>query len=383
MIYGLLAFLIYKKIMGQKFNVDLQTKRIITIFSIYIFFGLLSLLYGTDGYDMPTGFQAVKTDLIDCFFMFLIYLYFVRKAEDAKNMLIAFSIILTIFCCMTIYESIFQSVHLFGFDTDGNRPNGPIGEPNQTAAILAGLLPLIASFAMQGKAKTKIFFSTAFVVVLGTLFLTGSRGGMIAAVITLFVYALMISGSLRMEKKLKIAMILPILLIAVWVVIPEYYKDLVASRFSFAESKSIDWKQASAGRTMIWEYGLKMWNEDPFFGQGWSAFTNIHKIATHNIYLDLSISLGIFGLSIFLLMIGCILAIFWRSYAKQKNRETKILFAGLFCLTLGIFAALSFVNLYKAWLIVWAMLATGVRLSIEINRLAKNKVVIERGKPNE
>ena len=105
--------------------------------------------------------------------------------------------------------------------------------------------------------------------------------------------------------------------------------------------------QANIGRSQIWLANLDMIKERPLTGWGFGNYkqfrepfyqrypkadTNAHA---HNNFLQTWVDAGLLGLATFLFLIGSILAVGWRAYARQATEPAKSLALGSWLGMLG------------------------------------------------
>jgi O-antigen ligase len=212
----------------------------------------------------------------------------------------------------------------------------------------------------------------SIVVVLAlALFLTQSRGGLLAlavvAVVTPF-----LAGPVRLRA---VAVILTIAAIGIG------YYALVAPPAAIQHVTSFS-AGGGTGREDLWRVAIEMWRNHPFVGVGTGNFTvvephyavrtiNLQRVdlvvdnpkVAHNTYLHVLTELGIVGFVAFIGMIGGTLLVAWRSIKeleRRGERRLEILARGLLIGTIGMLAAFVFITAQwekQLWLLLGICLA--------------------------
>jgi len=265
-----------------------------------------------------------------------------------------------------------SSSEQFGPYSDASRLSGGIGDPNELAAILIPAL-VVAAFllAVVTVPLMKWLLGSVVVVLAVALFLTQSRGGLLAlavvAVVTPF-----LAGPVRLRA---IAVILTIAAIGIG------YYSLVAPPAAIQHVTSFS-AGGGTGRTDLWRVAIEMWRDHPFAGIGTGNFTivepryavrtiNLQRVdlvvdnpkVAHNTYLHVLTELGIVGFVAFMGMVGGSLVVAWRSIKeleRRGERRLEILARGLLIGTIGMLAAFVFITAQwekQLWLLLGTCLA--------------------------
>lgn len=188
-------------------------------------------------------------------------------------------------------------------------------DPNYYAFTL--LVPLSICIQMimdQRKKIAKVFLWICFGVIVFSIIISGSRGGIFGVGIIYAVYLF------SMQKKISMGSILIIFGIIMSLFIPDLFYERWKTAF--------DAEQGGGGRLSIWLAGLEAIKKFWLFGAGLNNFPSAYDSiidqtpyfkgegrASHNIYLGLMVEVGIAGFA--LLVWG-----FWNHYqaAKIKSR---------------------------------------------------------------
>ncbi len=193
-----------------------------------------------------------------------------------------------------------------------------VNDPNNLAALL--LLPL--AFSMGNLLKTnhkglKAVYITCIVLISPIFLLTGSRGGLLSALIFLACYVLFSNKGNKFKTFISICAVIAILAI---VVIPMLPENIYARLFSADEYIGED--ATGSGRTEIWEITIReIVPENILIGVGAGCapvalieFFGYFK-GVHNIYLNMLCEYGLLGLPFFLIM----LFYKWREQYRLKQ----------------------------------------------------------------
>ena len=216
----------------------------------------------------------------------------------------------------------------------GGRFQGIFQNPNSIGLICAILLPLSLWHLLETKKKSALLL---FILMLLSLFLSGSRGSLQAALVSLgyFIYV-----RKKKDRPLVFFSFTSAILILFWAI-----ETWMKTHFmSYIRSESIP---ELGGRLGLWRAALDLIMQRPFFGYGFgvenkmvltSALFRIkgHLSYVHNSYLGMLIQLGVVGLIIFYLPLFILL--FKELSHKQRSDVFPLrlalrgsLMAGLIC----------------------------------------------------
>jgi len=174
-----------------------------------------------------------------------------------------------------------EHVGLFGTFSveDRVRYRGDLHDPNEVAlTISAGGIALLIGFAFRKRqAMWKIALAGAVAMTMATVWMTQSRGGLIAALLVPGVYIV---------RRFGWAMLAP--------------AAVVASPLLLLGGRSGE--AADLSTTMRYEAlesGLNMWHHSPVYGVGPRMFTEHHYLTAHNAYVLMLSELGFVGFFLF------------------------------------------------------------------------------------
>jgi O-antigen ligase len=255
-----------------------------------------------------------------------------------------------------------------------DRLSGRIGDPNELAAILVPALAFVVFGLVVFRAPLArwllIAYGTVFAV---ALFLTESRGGLVALAVLLLAVATL-SGSLR-------ARALGVVLIVVALGVGYY--SLVAPPQTLSRVTEFA-AGGGTGRLDLWGIALDMSSDHPVVGVGIGNFqveepayavrsvtllrpdlvVDTPKVV-HNTYLNVLAELGWVGLALFLLVVVGSLLHAWRAVkicARAGLEDPEMLARGVVVGTLGMLAAFMFISAQyekQLWLLLGLAAALG------------------------
>jgi O-antigen ligase len=218
---------------------------------------------------------------------------------------------------------------------------GPYVNHNHYAGLMEMLvpIPLVLSLTRLASTKARTAAAAAAAVMVGTIFLSGSRGGMLAIVAELVILAVLL---VKQKRGLRTAIGIGVFLAVVvalltWVGGGELTRRIATVGPSHSElSGDI--------RTYINRDGFRMFLKKPVLGWGLGTFpvvypqsrtfyTNFFVNQAHNDYLQLLVEMGLLG---FGAMVWFLLTLYIRSIKKMKNWTTEISGAVTLACVLGL-----------------------------------------------
>jgi O-antigen ligase len=265
---------------------------------------------------------------------------------------------------------------------DANRLAGQVGDANTFAAILVPALMISAFWAGITKSTlTRFALSAGAAVFAFALFLTGSRGGLVALGVC-FVATLFLAGPFRARA---IAVMTVVAALAVT------YYALLAPPQALARITHFA-AGGGAGRTDLWSVAIKMFGAHPVLGIGAGNFQIVEahyafgsidlprvdlvldtpKVA-HNTYLQVLTELGVVGFVAFMIVIAGTVWVAWRSVrvaSEAGDVELEALSRGILIGTLGMLAAIVFFTAHTEKEL-WLMLGVVLSLSTLASRTSR------------
>jgi O-antigen ligase len=225
-----------------------------------------------------------------------------------------------------------------------------IGNANETAAslVVGGTLAAALAFALRGKPVLRLLTTIAVPLCVFAVFLTLSRGGLVALGASL-VAAIVMAGRRR-------GVVLGVAAAAVLATV------IYFGAFAPAEARDrVLEVNGGTGRTDIWTVGWRMVEDQPLLGVGAGNFpvASIHYLlepgalmrtdfivdnpkVAHNTYLNVLAELGVVGLALFLAIIA--LPLWWAARAvgvaaRAGDRQLEILARAMVVVIVGLLAA--------------------------------------------
>lgn len=155
------------------------------------------------------------------------------------------------------------------------RSVGALSDPNDFAQFLLVTVPLLGLLWRSGKIGRNLIVVILSALLLFGIFLTHSRGGLVAFVILLLVFLRRRVGH-----------------IASAVITGGTFMAALALNFTGSRGLSID---SGIDRLAIWSDGLALFLHSPLFGVGFGQFTETNAQTAHNSFLLCFTELGLFG----------------------------------------------------------------------------------------
>ncbi len=278
-------------------------------------------------------FQGFLTQIHYVLLSFNCAFFFIKYPREKTQSLFYWLIACLLMVCFWAVSPYFLEVYIFHPLLYGNRVFGTLGNPNYLASFIIVVLPFYV-LAFNSKVKWRIpFFALGLILVLVTLFLTGTRSAWIASIIGfLFIGILKLLKS-RSWKVLFITSGIILLMMGGVIFQTKFAEKEGVFRRLSVESESLT---SLKTRMYLWESGFNLFLEKPIFGFGQDTIQNnidpylpdylkandvFFIDRTHSELIDIAVMLGLFGL---LSYIGFFLMIFVKSihyYFKNYSFE--------------------------------------------------------------
>lgn len=239
----------------------------------------------------------------------------------------------------------------------GFRPGFVTGDPNYFSLSAVACLPLAYNFIREGHAWwERAFCLVCFVWILIAVMLAASRGGF-AGLVAAFLCVVWLS-----RQRVRNLTLLGVLLIPLMLIMPS--SPLVRLLHpSYAD------EMGTSTRLELWTAGLRMIKESPLTGVGLGNFKpmvsryegsagELDKIA-HNTYIEFAAELGIPGLVVFLVILGCTFRSLQFVLRRAGPSTPQILVdaaQGIYAGLVGVAVAIFFVSAEKQkflWMLVF------------------------------
>ena len=281
---------------------DIYTKRVVRLdwyiafFVVWLAYKIITILWSAD-LTIPLLHFASQLGMVG----FLFILASTDVGERQRRMLLGgYFWGSAVFCLLSLafmepsgsYTQRFV-LTLFGFQTDPN---------NAAASALPAFALGIFSFIRVRRVPLRCMYGFIGAVAAYVVLMTGSRGGMLAAVASAAVL-LFFSQDLKIHQKLAAAVILVAGSILVLSLLPQ---DTYARLF-------LDDYTDGSGRTELWGVAWRAFLTNPILGIGWGAATSLNNgVATHNTLLSMFCEQGAFGTFFFVVPLVFVVVISFR-----------------------------------------------------------------------
>jgi len=253
----------------------------------------------------------------------------IKRGSHIRKLAVVFTMYGTAVALFALLQSITSNGKVYWMWTPefGGWIYGPYVNHNHYAGLMELLIPipLVASLTSFLQGRDKILAASAAALMAGTIFLSGSRGGMLALVVEIGVMI----GVLTLQKRgAKSGLILGAFLVILFGLIAWIGGGEIASRLGTIGSEARH--ELDGGmRLGIDRDGLRMFAHRPFLGWGLGTFpviypefrsfsTTFFVNEAHNDYVQLIAEMGIAG---FAVMIWFLVAFYRGAARKWKNWE--------------------------------------------------------------
>lgn len=202
---------------------------------------------------------------------------------------------------------------------------GVFGDPNDLGMLLIAFIPYMINklFYQTSSTVPRLFWLGSILIIAYTIFLTNSRGTMVALLVGLSAFYIIKKKSVW---SLGIALFFGMLVFAVG-----------PSRLSQITSGD----SSAMGRIYAWIEALGLFRRDPIFGVGADRFLEYHHVTTHNSFVLALAETGMFGfipyLSLFIISIYTAIKVSYQIEDKKVSVEIISLVSGLIGITAAIF----------------------------------------------
>ncbi|MBW3622864.1 MAG: O-antigen ligase family protein, partial [Armatimonadetes bacterium] len=174
---------------------------------------------------------------------------------------------------------------------------GIFSDPNDLAASVVGGMALALTRIATARSMAKLLYITLTLVMVWAIFLTSSRGGLLAL---LFVFgAYFWTFSTRKTLALVLA---GVVCVGFLVAAPSRMKDFDTE------------EQSANDRFQLWARGIEMVKNDPLMGVGYEQFTEYEELTAHNSFVLCFAELGLPGYFFWM-------GILYYGYRRRPERE--------------------------------------------------------------
>jgi O-antigen ligase len=265
------------------------------------------------------------------------------KGSQARTLAVVFSLYGAVLASFALIQGISSNGRLYWIRQPrmGGWIYGPYVNHNHYAGLMEMLvpIPLVLALTRLASSKTRAAAAAVAAVMVGTIFLSGSRGGMLAIFTELVILAVLL---VKQKQGLRTAIGIGVFLVIVvgllaWVGGTELSKRIASAGPSHSEI-------TSDLRRYINHDGLKMFLKRPVLGWGLGTFpvvypefrtfyTNFFVNQAHNDYLQLLVEMGLLG---FGTMLWFLVTVYTRAIKKIGHWTSEISGAVALACVLGL-----------------------------------------------
>jgi O-antigen ligase len=218
---------------------------------------------------------------------------------------------------------------------------GPYVNHNHYAGLMEMLvpIPLIVSLTRLAPPKVRAVAAAAAAVMVGTIFLSGSRGGMLAILAEIVILAsLLVKQKRSLRTAIGIGVFLAIVVgLLVWIGGNELSRRIATAGPGHSElSGDIRHYINRDGLRMFWKKPILGWGLGAFpvvYPQFRTFYTNFFVNEAHNDYLQLLVEMGLLG---FGTMIWFVVTLYTRAFKKIRNWPSEMSGAMTLACVLGL-----------------------------------------------
>ena len=263
---------------------------------------------------------------------------------------------INIICFLQANYGLLQFVDLLQTNHPKFAITGSFDNPAGFAAVLAMGFPIGLSLMLKTKKVEKYLITVILMVVAIAIFLSGSRSGVLAILVSTVPFLLIETEVIRKLRQLRYYKLLSVLVLGL----------LVSGAFMLYSQK----KGSANGRLLIWKVSTGMIKDKPVFGHGYGAFkakymdyqaeyfknnpgSKYAQLADNvkhpfNEFIKVAVEFGIVGL---IVALSLLLFVLWK-IIKPGNENRGLIFSGL--VSFLVFACFSYPLQYIP---VWLLLA--------------------------
>lgn len=323
---------------------------------------IAGLVIKYNGYDVVASGIKLKSQLVDYFIFFLVFLYGVRTLEDGMKV-IRWILAGAIFANLATILDAGGIINLGYMERLDGRTQGAIGESNQYAAYIILFIPGLIAAAVASRGVARLAWLGGALISCGALVMTASRGGFVGIIVASIIAAYLYRKLAAYSRVAGWA--LGCLVLFVLVISFSQYGGLLSERV-IGQTTDIDVSEASSGRSEIWANLIATMFASPVTfvtGFGWDVYwTMPFRFSPHNHYLSLWFNLGLVGIVTGVwLLLGAI------RRARQASLDAQPPFRGQFIAfvvgAIAVSTAVFFVDLHDPWYYFWMYTGVVMRMA--------------------
>jgi O-antigen ligase len=265
------------------------------------------------------------------------------RGSQARKLALVFSLYGAVLAGFSLIYGISSNGKLYWLRQPccGGSVYGPYVNHNHYAGLMEMLvpIPLVLSLTKLASSKTRAAAAAAAAVMVGTVFLSGSRSGMVAIVVELLILAILV---IKQERGIRTAIGIGVFLIVVVGLLTWVGGGELGKRFATLGPSHLELSKDN--RFDINRDGLRIFLKKPVLGWGLGTFpvvypqfrsfyTNFTINEAHNDYLQLLVETGLLG---FGTMLWFLLTLYTRAIKKLRHWASEISGAVTLACVLGL-----------------------------------------------
>jgi O-antigen ligase len=334
----------------------------------YAFFSMLAagFVIHYPGYQLVESLIGLKNRLVDNAIILGLFFYGTRTIKDGV-FLTKILVGAVTFANLVSIASIKGYLDISGVaSTEAGRAIGAFGDTNETAALIAAIMPAYVAIARSSAGAWPLIWGAGAIGSLALLLMTASRGALFAMLIAYPWAGYTFRRYVSWRQVLLWAGALIVLGGVILSLAGTHFVSLFMERF-VTQSGASDVSTLTSGRSDIWGRALGRMMAAPLTlitGFGWNAWDSMgFYFAAHNEYLLMWFELGLVGLCTFLFVLlrTFVIARSAVDSASPVARDYLMTFvAGFGAFLIAVF----FVVNFQPWPYVWAYAAVSLRIAL-------------------
>ena len=289
---------------------------VVSAMAMFLLAVLLSFLTSGGGYESFYKLITYIKPLAVCFLVSGVVRYKAQLAILSRYLILA-AVIGSIF---NIYQQITGTQLNYNvWDKSLSRAASLAGDPNDTALLMLGTIPLVYFNIIQAKRLPErvLYLSTAALIAIGIV-LTGSRAGFLVLVLLMLGLMLHRPGAPRYNlmnvPSIRNVALVTVFGIACLVAAPGYYWSRMETLVS---GKEVGQSESLYDREFLLKRGFEIWCEHPVLGVGPGQFHfavygenplarkgHEKKVVAHNMYIEFMVEFGLLGFTSFMAIVA-------------------------------------------------------------------------------
>lgn len=353
----------------NKHKIYLESKYLSKVFLILSLSAIFYILLNTIiSINFNYSLEYLKMILQQFIMVIIVSSYLLNNSEEIfENCIKIYTVSSIIVSIIAIYK-IFQNPQALLFS---NERISPFGNPGEEAHFAAALMPsisyLIYKIINKGT-RNKVALLVSLLILFTSIIFSQTRSAWVASLFIVFFF--IVSYINNIENKLKAFLYIVfffIIFLSILFFVLNYNRDILQLVLGIIENRSTNAiESGGSGRTQIWQYGIRIFKYNYFWGSGFFSFpvaftkyfqeVNIKGVFNaiyagrdaHNIFLSSLVEGGIIGFIIYALFYLYLI----REAFTIKYSNIKIVIFSSFIAYLIIGFFLSITNRKYFWIII-------------------------------